>query len=58
MPEPEILADQNGSDTQIADKNLLDKFGGRKPREIERERQNHNGFEGERVEPLHALSVG
>src|SRR6267154_5119580 len=57
MPETKILSDQNGLYVQIAQENLLDKFGGRKPRKIERERENHNGFEPKRVEPLHALRV-
>ena len=43
---------------QIADKNLLDKFAGGEAREIESEWKNNDGFEAERVEPLHALRVG
>src|SRR5436309_2610324 len=58
MAEPEIFADENGFTMQIADENLLDKFAGGEPRELESEWQNHDGFESERVEPLHALRVG
>src|SRR5437879_7836521 len=43
---------------QIADENLLDKFAGGEPREFESEWKNNDGFEAERVEPLHALRVG
>ena len=58
MAEPEIFADKNGFTMQIADENLLDKFAGGEPRELESEWQNHDSFEAERVEPLHALRVG
>src|SRR6266704_3918157 len=58
MPEAKIFADEDGLYMQIADKNLLDKFSGREPRQVEGERKHHNGFEAEHVEPLHALSVG
>src|SRR6266478_1635163 len=58
MPEAKIFTDQNGLYVQIAEENLLDKFFGRETRKIECERENHNGFEPERVEPLHALRVG
>src|SRR6266852_7355483 len=58
MPEAKIFSDQNGSYVQIADENLLDKFSGRKPREIEREWEDHNRFEAKRVEPIHELRVG
>src|SRR5467141_440175 len=58
MSKAKIFADQNGLYTQIAEQNLLDEFVGREPREIEREREDHNRFEAERVEPLHTLRVG
>src|SRR5437868_5303345 len=35
MAKPEIFADENGFTMQIADENLLDKFAGGEPRELE-----------------------
>src|SRR5258708_24611090 len=42
MPEPKIFTDQNGLYVQIAQENLLDKFGGGEPRKSEWERSNPN----------------
>src|SRR5437667_1719095 len=58
MPKSKIFTDENSLYVQIADKNLLDKFTRREPREIESEREDHNGFKAEQVEPLHTLRVG
>src|SRR5712692_7889085 len=45
MSEAKIFAHENGLNMQIAKKNLLHEFLGWEPREIECERQNHNGFQ-------------
>src|SRR5260370_16718847 len=57
MPEPKIFTDHTALYVHITEENLIDKFGGREPRKIECERENHNGFEPKGVEPLHALRV-
>jgi len=58
VAEMKVLANQNGFHTKITDKDLLHKFLGREACEIQGERQNHRGFDAERIKPFHALRDG
>ena len=58
VTEAKVFADENGSDSQVANENLVDKFLRREAGELVSEGEDDSGFDVEISEDAEALILG